>query len=483
MPSLSHVHLFRRISLFLSLMLVMIYFMEPVSKANAAANDEERQETYEQLKSGKRIWTDKAYVKPEQPTVYLTFDDGPSKLTDRVLDILREEGVLATFFMLGEQVETYPEKVRQAVKDGHAIGNHTYNHKYNELYSSVATFWKQIEQTEQALDEAADVRTKLVRAPGGTFGNFDAFYYYYLDQAGFEVHDWNVDSGDSKRVGVPASEIIQTVKNGPFGDEVILLMHDGTGHEQTVKALPDIIRLFKAKGYAFAPLSPQVKPVHFSAGKIKWNRSVGQALHNKLSAEAGEQRLVFEEWNAEQEQGSTQQEAGGLQVQGPAEEVWSVQEQQVLKGTAFEGNNRNVGNQSMPFAPLEIILGSGKLLFEPGKYRMIDGHNLVPVRNLIEAMGGHAEWREGQHTAAVHYGSRVIEYDFSHHEMRVNQGGKQTVYHLPQMELRDGTVYVPLRKTVELLGSHIVSYGVDKDNGRMQVEVALTGGYAFTYGF
>ncbi|MCR8635941.1 polysaccharide deacetylase [Paenibacillus radicis (ex Xue et al. 2023)] len=481
MPNLPHVHLFRRISLFLSLMLVLLYFVEPVSRAYAAANDEERQEAYEQLKSGKRIWTDKAYVQPDQPTVYLTFDDGPSKLTGKVLDILREEGVLATFFMLGEQVKTYPEQVRQAVKDGHAIGNHTYNHKYNELYTSVASFWKQIEQTEQALDETAGVKTRLIRAPGGTFGNFDAFYFYYLDQAGFEVHDWNIDSGDSKRVGVPANEIIQTVKNGPFGDQVILLMHDGTGHEQTVKALPDIIRLFKAKGYAFAPLSPQVKPVHFSAGKIKWNRSVGSDLHNRLLAEAGEQRHAFEESGTEEDQELTQKEIESPQGQQLAGETRNLQEHR-LEGTAFEGNG-NVREQSLPSELLEVILGSDRLLFEPGQYRLTGGNYQVPVRNLIEAMGGHADWREGQRTAVVHYGSHVIEYDFSHHEMRVNQGEKQTVYHLPQMELRNGTVYVPLRKTVELLGSHIINDGVNNGNGRMQIQVALTGGYAVTFGF
>jgi peptidoglycan/xylan/chitin deacetylase (PgdA/CDA1 family) len=500
-------------NLFISLLMILLSLLQTVTAsrvfADGAANEDAHpHEVYEQLKAGKRIWTDKTYVKPDQPTVYLTFDDGPSRLTDRVLDILREEGVPATFFMLGEQVDAYPEKVRQVVSEGHAIGNHTYNHKYNELYTNVASFWEQIEQTGKALDEAAGVKTQLIRAPGGTYGNFDAFYFYYLDQAGFEVHDWNIDSGDAKRVGVPANEIIETVKNGPFRDEVIVLMHDSAGHEQTVKALPDIIRLFKAKGYAFAPLNEQVQPVHFSAGKAKWTRSVGPALHNSLLAEAEQHRLARVESGTGKS--LVQLNAGGGQelmlakgVAGGLEESHEVltdqkraEEAAGLEGTivkdvlsgkasarvalAYPDRNGYAGAHAEAPGPLEVILGSGKLLIEPDQYRLTDGHYQVPLRKLLQAMGGKAEWHGSRRTAAVQFGFRGIEYDFSRHEMRVNEGGNRTVYHLPQMELKDGTVYVPLRHTVELLGSRIVSYRADND--RIQVEVALSSSLTVPYG-
>lgn len=412
----------------LLLMLVVLTIFDATGHA-AAVNevDEGAHGRYSELKSGTRIWEHKAYVTPEQPTVYLTFDDGPSKLTDQVLDILRDEDVKGTFFVLGKQVESHPQLVRRAVQEGHAIGNHTYDHVYKDIYSGAESFWNQIQQTEQSLEKHAGVKPRLVRAPGGTFGNFDAFYFYYMDQAGYEVHDWNIDSGDSARPGVPASDIVRTVSKGPFRHEVIVLMHDGTGHEQTVKALPEIIRLFKKKGYAFASLDERVKPVHFSAGKVKWARTVTEQAHRKLLAEAERHRIDME------------------------------QEEKALEPL-----------------PLQISFGDDGLLLSPGQYRLKDGRYEVPLRLLIESMGGRIDWRAADRTAVVRYGMYGAEYDFSQHELRAKDGGKETAYHIPQMVLREGTVYVPLRETLELLGCRIADERASGE-GRF-VSVRTSGG-------
>jgi hypothetical protein len=82
--------------------------------------------------------------------------------------------------------------------------------------------------------------------------------------------DWNMDSGDSARVNVPAKEILDKVEQSTLKHEVILLMHDGIGHGQTVKALPEIIQYFKKKGYAFAPLTTMVKPIQSPISKNTW---------------------------------------------------------------------------------------------------------------------------------------------------------------------------------------------------------------------
>lgn len=213
----------------------------------------------------KKSETPQANNKDKQgKTVYLTFDDGPSPHTDQVLEILREEEVPATFFVLGQQAKRYPEVIRRIVDGGHALGNHTYNHDYDELYASFGQFWKQIKDTEEVLREITGTRTPLVRAPGGTYGHFDKTYFHLLEQGGYQVFDWNVDSGDSKRKGVPASEIIANVKNTKLQDQVIVLMHDGGGHEQTVRALPEIIHYYKKLGYEFRTLSAEQQPVQFS---------------------------------------------------------------------------------------------------------------------------------------------------------------------------------------------------------------------------
>lgn len=426
----------------------LVLFAAPDAMVQAADTDASGHALYNELKSGKMVWKDKEYVSPEQPTVYLTFDDGPSPLTAKVLDILKKEDVKATFFVLGGEAKSRPELIRRAVEEGHAIGNHTYNHVYKELYSSAETFWNQVQNTEDILDELVGTRPRLVRAPGGTYSNFDAFYFYYLDQAGYEVYDWNIDSGDSARPGVPASEILQTVKKGPFKQEVILLMHDGTGHEQTVKALPDIIKVFKDRGYAFAPLTTQVAPIHFPIGKLKWTRGTSESLHQKLLAEAAGHLLAVEGDKGE--------------AAAPPEEKPPVKE---------------AANQ----VPLEIALGDKTLQLNPDQYRLSDGHYQVPLRPLIEGMDGQIEWNQRDRTALVRYGMYAADYDFSRHELRVKAGGKETTYHMAQMELINGTVYVPLRDTLEMLGNQITAFG--EESGLRQVKARLNRGFMMKLAF
>ncbi|WP_282939419.1 polysaccharide deacetylase [Paenibacillus sp. RC67] len=442
----------RGIGLFMAVILLcsLVLFSAPDATVHASDSHASTHALYNELKSGKTIWKDKEYVSPEQPTVYLTFDDGPSPLTGKVLDILKKEDVKATFFVLGGEAKSHPELVRRAVEEGHAIGNHTYNHVYKELYSGFETFWNQIQKTEDILDEQVGIRPRLVRAPGGTYSNFDAFYFYYLDQAGYEVYDWNIDSGDSARPGVPASEILQTVKKGPFKQEVILLMHDGTGHEQTIKALPDIIKLFKDKGYAFAPISPQVPPIHFPVGKLKWTRGTTETTHQKLLAEASEHLLAV----------------GGTGMAGAQQ---------------AGGDTKLPNSESSKQVPLEISLGDTILHLDPDQYRLSDGHYQVPLRLLVEGMDGQIEWQERNRTAVVRYGMHAADYDFSRQELRVKTGGKETTYHMAHMELLNGTVYVPLRETLEMLGNQIISFG--EENGLRQVKARLSGGFMTKLGF
>ena len=157
--------------------------------------------------------------------VYLTFDDGPSNLTDQVLKILKKEDVPATFFVLGGNAKKMPEVITRIVEAGHTIGNHTYNHEYSELYQSFNVFWGQIKETEEVLRQITGVRPELVRAPGGTYGHFDKAYFDLMEQAGYKIFDWDVDSGDSKRKGVPAAEILRNSTPDKLKNQMIILMH------------------------------------------------------------------------------------------------------------------------------------------------------------------------------------------------------------------------------------------------------------------
>ena len=192
--------------------------------------------------------------------VYLTFDDGPdNKNTPQILDILRDENVPATFYVLGTMVEAYPDVLKRIFNEGHAIGNHSYNHKYNELYSSPWDFIAQFQRTDEIIMEQIGVRPLIIRAPGGTYGAFNADYWDMVKSSGYVEHDWNVSSGDATPKGATAYEEIMNITdqiNTYNFKSAIVLMHSTAAKDETVKALPDIIHFFKDRGYTFGVITP-----------------------------------------------------------------------------------------------------------------------------------------------------------------------------------------------------------------------------------
>lgn len=316
--------------------------------AEAAARTIEGEAMYPESESGSLILSDQlmAYSTEEakaadKPTVYLTFDDGPSELTKEVLAILKREEVKGTFFMLGKEVKQYPAIAEQVVRDGHAIGNHTYDHVYGELYGDFAVFAKQVMDTDEAIFKATGVRTNLLRAPGGTYGNFDQGYFGALAKAGYIVHDWNVDSGDSVRLNVPAKEIIGNIEGSKLPSKAVVLMHDSSIHGESVKALPEVIAFFKKKGYRFAVLTDQVKPVQFRlAPSLKWKRP-------KVT-EAQTQTLV-----------------------------------QFMTRTRTAAVVPKPNTQS-----LLVHAGGEKISFAPDEYKLQNGTIIVPLRQLVVGLRG-----------------------------------------------------------------------------------------------
>lgn len=348
-------------------------------------------------------------------TVYLTFDDGPSPHTDQVLEILREEEVPATFFILGQQAKRYPEVIRRIADSGHALGNHTYNHDYDELYASFGQFWKQIKDTEEVLREITGTRTPLVRAPGGTYGHFDKTYFHLLEQGGYQVFDWNVDSGDSKRKGVPASEIIANVKNTKLQDQVIVLMHDGGGHEQTVRALPEIIHYYKKLGYEFRTLSAEQQPVQFS---------LDPSISKKMNR--------------------------------PAPSAEWIASNVVPNAALFE-----------PELPLTVEAGGLQTRLEPGEYELRDGQYVAPVRMVLERLGAEVYWSEATQSAFINWGDASIVADTRRGVLTaVRPDGTYAEWEVT-FDRKAQALWIPLRPLLEALGHPIV--GVVSTAGERRV--------------
>ena len=192
--------------------------------------------------------------------VYLTFDDGPDdKNTPAILDILKAEQVPATFYVLGEMVEKNPEVLKRIFEEGHAIGNHSYNHNYKELYVSPWSYIEQFIKTDEIIMAYTGVRPLITRAPGGTAGIFDANYWEMLKAMGYVEHDWNIVTQDATpqrpNASTQVNNILRQLGQNPPRN-VILLMHSNAGKEETVKALPEIIHLFRDWGYQFGVVTP-----------------------------------------------------------------------------------------------------------------------------------------------------------------------------------------------------------------------------------
>lgn len=439
------------------------------------------------------------YVPAKQLTVYLTFDDGPSGLTSQVLDILKSEGVRATFFALGELAEDHPKMVKRIVNEGHSLGNHSYNHEYSELYTGFEAFWKQIQRTEEVFNKLAGVRPKLVRAPGGTYRHFDAFYFYYLDRAGYSVYDWHIDSGDSKRRNVPAKEIVDNVKKGKLTNELVVLLHDGAGHGETVKALPDIIAYFKKKGYTFAPLSQKVKPVMFSLGKIGKKRDYSESKLERL-AELVDSKVMSEQRELEQYdtgqeqrlafqgQDAVAESANALQQLAYQGQVAITESAEALKQL---DNERQVSVTESTYAPeqphsddlpsLSLRIGSEQWRLDSQRYDLRDGSFHVPLRQLIEQMGGQVVWDNEKKIATVRCGFQIIQYQYANRVLRAFQPGKEDkVTHLAAMDMKNGSIKVPLRATLELLNNKVSEFTVNRQKREVIVDHRTDSCLAYT---
>ncbi len=200
-----------------------------------------------------------------QKTVYLTFDDGPSKVTESVLDILKEKNVKATFFVISaENNEEYFPLVERIINEQHKIGVHSKTHAYSEIYASSEAFWQDISLLEADLAQYGATDIKLLRFPGGSTNTVSHKYggseimEALKDQAtqkGYRYFDWNIDTQDAVGSSSSANQIYNRVINQAEDKTTcVVLMHDTKETSTTVQALPDIIDWFIKQGYTFDTL-------------------------------------------------------------------------------------------------------------------------------------------------------------------------------------------------------------------------------------
>jgi peptidoglycan-N-acetylglucosamine deacetylase len=182
-----------------------------------------------------------------EKVIALTFDDGPwPKTTESILATLKKENIKATFFMIGQPLLSFPELGKKVLAGGHVIANHTTHHWYHKMSPAVAQ--KEIDDTSKIIKQVLNVETEYFRPPGGMMTNGLVAYAESKKQS---VVMWSIDSNDSHPRRPSAEAMIKTVV-GEAAPGGIVLMHDGGGHhENTAKALPQMIAQLRAKGYKF----------------------------------------------------------------------------------------------------------------------------------------------------------------------------------------------------------------------------------------
>ncbi len=211
----------------------------------------------------------------DKPKAYITFDDGPSKVTAKILDTLNDLDVKATFFVVANNYDYADEIYNRIVDEGHSIGIHSFSHDYCSIYKSAGDFFSDFKKIDDFIFEKTGVRTKICRFPGGSCNSsckksIMKEIVTSLQQDGYVFFDWNALAKDDFSYTSSVQEIMRNIKSSskiatsasPKKD-VIILMHDNSIRKTAPDALPLIVEYFTSLGYEFDILSENVKPVQY----------------------------------------------------------------------------------------------------------------------------------------------------------------------------------------------------------------------------
>ena len=197
---------------------------------------------------------------------YLTFDDGPSDLTPKVLELLDQYHAKATFFVVCKNNEEHEEYLSEIVKRGHTLALHSYSHNYSQIYASRDAFLEDYEKVFDWVVDNTGYTPSLFRFPGGS-NNGSSYVATEIIQEmkrrGFEYFDWNVSSGDGSNLTTTDNIIDNICNNIKNIENPVVLMHDGSGKNATLAALPTVLKNLSEAGYEFRSLDKTVPPVHY----------------------------------------------------------------------------------------------------------------------------------------------------------------------------------------------------------------------------
>lgn len=203
-------------------------------------------------------------VVPNGKVIYLTFDDGPSKYTAELLDVLAKYDVKATFFVINSG---YGGTLQRIVNEGHSIGIHSATHEYKTIYASEEAFFADLEKMQGIIESKTGVKTYLMRFPGGSSNTVSSFNEGIMtrltaavEERGYRYFDWNVTSGDAGETKSTEQVYKNVIAGVQKRDVSIVLQHDSKSY--SVDAVEKIIKWGLENGYTFLPLDMTSPTAH-----------------------------------------------------------------------------------------------------------------------------------------------------------------------------------------------------------------------------
>ena len=195
--------------------------------------------------------------------IYLTFDDGPSGYTSQLLDVLKQYGVKATFFVTGNGSDAM---IKREYDEGHTVALHSYTHNYGQIYASLDAYFADLDRINDRVERITGQRSYIVRFPGGSSNTVSkkskcimTTLAHELANRGYVYYDWNVSSGDAGGT-TSTDQVYLNVVNRLGNGRYVVLQHDSKGY--SVRAVERIIQYGQSHGYTFARLEHDTMTCH-----------------------------------------------------------------------------------------------------------------------------------------------------------------------------------------------------------------------------
>ncbi|MBN7773846.1 polysaccharide deacetylase family protein [Clostridium aminobutyricum] len=216
------------------------------------------------------LYIDNDFIYKDEPpkSVYLTFDDGLSSMTPKILDVLKAYGVKATFFIIYNDSTEAQALYKRILDEGHTLGVHSTSHQYDAIYQSPAAFLDDFAQTAIMLEQTTGVKPDIFRFPGGSINPYNRSVYMpiiaEMTRRGYTYYDWNVSADDATKNATQETIYSKVVNGVEKRSKSIVLLHDSSEKVDTVAALPSIIKELQSKGYTFYALNKDIRPIAFN---------------------------------------------------------------------------------------------------------------------------------------------------------------------------------------------------------------------------